>query len=79
MIQNISQLHSASRSAEASDTTYIVSKPISNVTYTTIVDAFDKVFVELTEQKFKPMIFFIIENQAIGPLKLYTQNHDCTL
>jgi hypothetical protein len=54
----------------------IFAEPISNVAYASIVDAFDDVFTELTENSFKPR-FKVKDNQATGPLKSYMAKHAC--
>ena len=58
------------------NTNYIFTEPVSNITYATIVGAFNKVFKELTDTGVKPR-FNVTVNQATGPLKSYMVKHDC--
>ena len=50
------------------DTNYIFALPIANVQDKTIIEAFDKVFTELTKKVHKPT-FNVTDDQAVTPLK----------
>ena len=52
------------------DTNFIFALPIANVQDKTIIEAFDKVFTELTGKGHKPT-FNVTDNQAVTPLKKY--------
>ena len=55
------------------DTNFIFALPIANVKYSTLVEAFDTIFTELTEKEHKST-FNVIDNQAFNPLKKYLQS-----
>ncbi len=58
------------------DTNYIFAEPITDVKDTTIIAAFDKVFMELTEKGHKPT-FNVKDNQAATLLNTYLKSERC--
>ena len=58
------------------DTNYIFALPIANVQDKTIIEAFDKIFTELTEKGHKPRLN-ATDNQAVTPLKKYLCAQNC--
>ena len=52
------------------DTNYIFALPIANVQDKTIIEAFNKIFAELTRKGHKPT-FNVTDNQVVTPLKTY--------
>ena len=58
------------------DTNYIFSKPISNLKYETIIEAFESVFNELKDKGHKT-IFNVTDNQCTKLIKAFLQKENC--
>ena len=58
------------------NTNYIFALPIANVQDKKIIEAFDRIFTELTEEGHKPT-FNVTDNQVVTPLKKYLCAQNC--